>query len=521
MAFKKSAFLLMAATLMAGVSTTALAQALSSPDQAAPSSVMRARPAIYDALQNPGYAAPPEKSAETPVVAQPIAAAPAPHMADIAAPVSQDVISLVTALAEAYQHNPELAAARAELRGVDESYAIAMSGYRPVIAGDASYISSHDSGDVTDSSSDPKTVGVGVTQPLYRGGSTTANVDTADHRVRAQRALLLGVEQDVLFSAVSAYMNVIRDRRVVELNHSNKTVFNKYLEEARQRFELGDITKTDVSQAESRLANATAGLVSAEGDYRSSRAAFERIIGLTPDGLEIPASIPALPATLEEAMALAEQNNPDILFARDAAEAARASTRSIMGEKMPQVDLTASAGHTIDPGTRVDDHVTSTAIGVVATIPLYTAGATDARVRQSRQIEQQRRKDIANAERIVRQSVVDAWAGLVAANAELEARATQIDAAQLALEGVKVENAYGSRTTLDLLDAEQEYLDAQVAVVTAESERTVAAYALLSAMGQLTAAGLDLPGERYDTATYFQKSKNRWFGTSVGETAAE
>ncbi|MFN7114330.1 MAG: TolC family outer membrane protein [Alphaproteobacteria bacterium] len=431
------------------------------------------------------------------------------------APDGDGTVSFARALAEAYLHNPDLEAARAELRSVDEGYAQAMSGYRPRLTGEASYTSSHFDGDIFDTHADPKTVALELRQPLYRGGSTEAGVRASSNRIKAQRAVLHSVEQRVLLDAVTVYLDVRRDIELVRLNVNNQNVLERHLEASRQRFKLGDITKTDVSQAESRLANAVAGRVRAEGSLEASRARFERVVGLTAGNLPAPAYAVDIPATLEAAAALGEAQNPDIHFSEFSHAAAVANTRAVKGELLPQVDLTGSLGRTYDPAQRADDHVNTTSVGVVASIPLYTGGAVDARVRQSRQIESQRRMEQQRAARAVRQAVIDAWTELSAADSEMQARKSQIDAAKLALDGVRIEADYGSRTTLDLLDAEQEYLDAQVAHVIAERNKVVALYRLLSSTGELTAVRLGLDVRVYNPSANFQKVKNRWIGTSI------
>lgn len=423
---------------------------------------------------------------------------------------------LEDALAEAYMRNPDLQSARAELRGVDEGYAQAVSGYRPRLTGEASYVSSYQDGDVRDAHGDPKELSLEARQPLYRGGSTGASVRAADNRILAQRSLLASTEQRVLLEAVTSYMDVLRDTRLVELNLNNEKVLASHLDASRQRFALGDITKTDVSQSEARLSAATADRVRAEGNFRASRAAFEKTVGPMPEGLEKPdAAAVTVPSTLDVALTEAEQHNPDLLYTRYASEAAVASTRAVSGELLPQIDLTGSIARTYDPAQSVNDYVDTATVGIVATMPFYTGGGTDSRVRQARQAESQRRMDINRTDRFVRQSVIDAWTDLASANAEMLARQTQIDTAKLALDGVKVETDYGSRTTLDLLDAEQEYLDAQVAYVIAERNRLVAAYSLLASVGGLSAEKLQLQVSAYDPLKNFQKVKNKWVGTGI------
>jgi outer membrane protein/adhesin transport system outer membrane protein len=427
-------------------------------------------------------------------------------------------ISFDRALMAAYQYNPTLAAARAELRSVDETYAQAMSGYRPRLNGIADYTSSHDRGDVIDIHSDSKTLALELQQPLYRGGSTEANMKSSHNRIKAQRAVLHATEQGVLLDAVTVYMDVVRDTELLKLNANNENVLAKQLDAARKRFDLGDITKTDVSQSEARLAKALASRVTAEGNLQASKARFARVIGTEPKGmLGRPLSALNIPASVDDALVLAENKNPDLHFARFSATAARYATRSVIGELLPQVDLTGSIGRTYDPALRTDDEIDSTTVGVRATMPFYTGGGVDSRARQARQVESQRRMELHRAERAVRQEAIDAWAALSTADAEMVARQSQIEASKLALDGVRIEADYGSRTTLDLLDAEQEYLDAQTSYVIAERNKIVALYRVKAAIGELTAGDLGLDVVNYDPKENFQKVKNRWIGTHIDE----
>ncbi len=424
-------------------------------------------------------------------------------------------VDLRRAMAEAYRVNPDLQAARAELRAVDEEYSQAVSGYRPSVAGQASYISGRTDAGIINRSTDPKAVGVEVTQPLYRGGTTAAAVAQSEHLIKSQRALLKVKEQEILQETVAAYMNVLRDYNLVQLNANNEKVLKKYLNAARQRFKLGDNTKTDVSQSESRLAAAVANRITAEGNYKKSRAAFEQVTGLSADNLIKPDLEVAVPATLDEALAEADKNSPDIAYTQYISAAAEATTRAVKGELLPQVDLAAGIDRTYDTagGMSRED---GTSIGLRATIPIFSAGgATYSRIRQSKQVEQQRRMEIRDTERLVHQSVVEAWENLAAANAELTARLSQIDAARTAQEGVQLETDYGSRTTLDLLDSEQEYLDAQSAHIVAERNQIVAAYTLLATVGQLTAESLKLDTPVYDPVKNFQNVKNKWVGGKI------
>lgn len=422
-------------------------------------------------------------------------------------------LSLAQALTEAYRNNAALDAARAELRAVDEEYAQAIAGFRPTVTGNADYISTHSEADATSTGSDPKTVSIELTQPIYSGGSTVANVDASESLIESERAQLRATEQGVMLETVTAYMNILRDQRLLELNANNEKVLSENLDAARQRFTLGDITKTDVSQSESRLAAARAGRITAEGALKRSRAAFEQVTGgLQPEGLQKPALDIVLPQTLDAAISEGLERHPDVLFARFTDAAATAASRSIKGELLPSVALTGSLDRTYDNASRGETEDSGT-FALRASVPLYAAGgATYSRLRQSRETEQQRRLQVRDVERNVRQSVIEAWENLAATRAEKEARVAQIEAARTALEGVRLERDYGSRTTLDLLDAEQENLDAQVAFTSSDRDYVVASYSLLAAVGRLTAEELRLAVEYYNPQKNFQKIKNTWFG---------
>jgi len=453
-------------------------------------------------------------AAESAPVSAPAPAIPIPP-ANTVAPAPKGV-SLQEAMIEAYLRNPDLESARAELRAVDEQYAQAESGFRPQLSSSASYTTSHLSGDRgTRFNADPKTLELSVIQPIYSGGATVASVDAADKTIKAERAKLAGTEQSVLLSVVTFYMNVVRDAEIVDLNISNESVLKKHLDESNERFRLGDITKTDVAQSESRLAAATAARVAAEGTLKISRADFEKAAGLPPDNLAKPAVDAKIPATVDEVMTEALHNNPALIQAQYARDAAQASTRVVRAELLPSVDLSGALDRTYDPETGPDTYQDQSTVLVQATVPLYAGGGTYSRIRQARQIESQRAHDVDSATRAVRDGVTSAWETLAAANAESESQRVQIDAAKLAAEGVEVEANYGARTVLNVLDAQQEYLNAQVSRVISEHDRIVAIYSLLASMGHLTAGALNLGVPVYNPQDNFLKVKDKWIGTGI------
>jgi len=418
-------------------------------------------------------------------------------------------LTLNDALAQAYLKNPDLEAIRAELRSVDENYVQAMAGFKPTLNGVADYTSTSDEAVHTD----PKTLALAVTQPLYNGGSTVAGVDQADNTIKAERAKLGVTEQQVLLDAVTAYMNLYRDQDIVQLNLNNEKVLTGRLEEAKERFQLGDVTKTDVSQAQSRLDKATADRVTSEGTMQQSRATFERVIGLPPEGLQKPVLTTKFPPTEDDAVAQALLKNPSIALTKYSEDAVKANTRALEGGNLPQIALTGSVGKVYTPtDSSVLSEENAKTIELTATIPLYAGGSTLSKIRQSKQTENQLRMQAQSAEHVVREAVIQAWEGLAAAQAESGALQSQIDAAKLALEGVQVEMNTGTRTTLDLLDAQQEYLTAQVSYVSAERDRIVASYSLLSALGNLTAEDMKLNVELYNPVKNFQNLQGLAFG---------
>lgn len=429
--------------------------------------------------------------------------------------LKENNFSMVDALMLAYQTNPDLLAAQAELRAVDESYAQAFSEFRPNISAEASYNSTLQKSKTLQRTIDTQNYGVNLSQSIYAGGASLARMDQSTNNIKAQRAVLKRIEQDVMLRGITAYLNVVRDNEIVKLNKQNEDALQKRLEESQQRFELGDLTKTDVSQSESRLAAATAARVLAENNYKLSRAVFEAVIGVSPEGVSQPAVNVQIPATLDEAIAFAEKNNPQVQAATHASVAAGYAKRAVEGELLPRVDLTTGIAEVYGAFLGAGDHQTQSAFGIVATVPLYTSGAVDSRVRQAKQVEAQRRNDIDRTVRAVRQGVIDAWTTLQSAESEIKARKIQLDSANLALEGVKAETEYGSRTTLDVLDAQREVLDAHVAHVSAERNKIVAVYSLLAAIGELTAQHLQLNVPYYDPDFNFQKVKGKWIGTGI------
>jgi outer membrane protein/adhesin transport system outer membrane protein len=435
--------------------------------------------------------------------------------------------TLEEALSKAYLYNPTLQASRAQLRAVDEFVPQALAGYRPSLSinGDigAEQVENTGGDAIAESSrglgfTAPGTADFTISQPVYRGGQTEAEVAQAESTVRAQRASLYSVEQSILLDAITAYLDVLRDLAIVELNKNNEVVLARQLQATRDRFEFGEVTRTDVSQSESRLSAATAERVESEGFLEASRARYRQIIGDSPGTLAWPQLPADLPDSEAAARTTAETYNPDVITAEYVADAAEHGVDVVFSQLMPQVSLLGRAETSYDPGTEFDNGRTDS-FGIFAqvTIPFYQAGGTEARVREAKQTVRQRRDQIDEQRRAAGQLATAAWQALITARAQIVSFHDQIKSAEVALEGVRQEQEVGYRTVLDVLDAEQELLNARVDLVTAERNETVAAFQLLAAMGRLTADYLALQVPRYDEKAYYNQVRDKFWGVDPPE----
>ena len=431
--------------------------------------------------------------------------------------------SLSEALAEAYATNPTLRAARAELRAVNEGVPQALSNWRPnlTVTGSAGKqdIDSQASFSTIKETTTPVTGTARLIQPLYRGGRTIAATQRAEHEVRAQRSTLQSVEQSVLLRAVTAYMDVWRDQAVIEFNVKNEMVIARQLEATRDRFTVGEVTRTDVAQSETRLAVATAERIAAEGAHRSSRAVYAEVVGSAPGVLPPPLPLEGMPASLEAVVNQAVSRNPDVLAANFAEKAARRRVQEVFGELLPSVQINASMSHSEETSQRAGETDRAQILAEI-TVPLYQQGTVSSRVREAKQITNQRRIEVEESRRRIEQEAISAWEGLATARAQIRSFESGVRSAEIALEGVRQENAVGARTILDILDAEQELLDAQVSLVRSQRDEIIAGYQVHAAIGRLTARDLNLPVEVYDPEVDYLKVRNSWFnlgGPIAGE----
>lgn len=436
-----------------------------------------------------------------------------------------ETITLNDALGLAYETNPNLDASRAALRATDENVAKANAGWRPTanINGQYGY-ERQQFGDVSTGSGvvpggaitdHPLQGQLTVTQPLFRGGKTIAEVGRAKALVRQGRAQLIDSEQQTLLNGVSAYMNVVRDTATVKLRENNVAVLQKQLDATSKQFQVGELTKTDVSQSQARLAGAQAQLTLARGQLASDRAVFEQVIGRPAEALEDQPALPKLPATEEEAAATGSKNNPIVVGARDAERAADLAVDDALGSLSPQIGIQgqyqyqqSSAGAAFgQPGNA---HVTT--VFAQVTVPIYQGGAEYADIRQAKELHSQSQMQVVAADRQVQADVQSAWNTYVAAKAAIASNQAQVDADQIAYEGVKKEQEVGGRTILDVLNAQQELLNAQVSVVSSTRDAYVAAYQVLQSTGQLTARYLKLNVKYYNAHEHYDSDHARWIG---------
>jgi outer membrane protein len=423
--------------------------------------------------------------------------------------------TLMQALVQAYQTNPRILAARDLLRATDEQIAQAISLLRPTVT--ATLNAGAATGRTIDEGSEPATrtgsrtvprsAALTLSQPVWRGGREYAEIRRAESVIKGQRARLHSTEQDVFFEVVTAYMNVVRDEAIVRLRQNNVAVLMRQLQAVRDRFNVGEVTRTDVAQAEASVARAQAQRELAVGNFETSKANYTNLVGRPPVRLVEPRPPAFLPAQFAFALATAKSTNPTLIAATWDEYAARHNVRSIIGELLPQISINGSLSRSWDPGSQPDRRSDSASLTLQMTVPLYESGATYSRARAAKQTVFQRGNDLAQARRSVEEAATRAWQTLQAARASVRAFEAEGRANAVALEGVRQENQAGLRTVLDVLDAEQRLLDSQVNLVSARRDVVVASYQLAQAMGKLTAMDLRLPVLIYDATAYYRAIK--------------
>jgi outer membrane protein len=421
------------------------------------------------------------------------------------------------ALVSAYQTNPTLMGQRETLKGTDANVAIAKAAGRPQLSATAGLnrdLSRSGILKTPGGNGAQFSLGADLSVPVYSGGRVRNSIEASKIRVEAGRATLRAVEGDVFTQAVSAYMDVIRDRAVVELNANNVRVLETNLQATKDRFEIGDLTRTDVAQSEARLQLGRSRLAVAQGQLTASEATYRQVIGHPPGDLAPPPPLPPLPATESEAVKIALADNPDLLSIQRQAVASGYDVRVAEGTRYPTVagvvsgtyldNLNGSVGGLPHTGSE-------TAAGVNVSMPLYQGGLPAARIRQAEAQRGELLEQTVGTERAVVAATRSAFANYEASQRAIQSQTVAVSANELALEGTRAEQSVGTRTVLNVLDAEQELLNSQVLLVTARRDAYVAGFQLLNAMGQAEAQDLGLDGgPLYDPLGNYRRVANNW-----------
>jgi len=439
--------------------------------------------------------------------------------------------TLTEAFAYAYSNNPQLLAQRAALRAADEGVPQALSNWRPTVnfTGQGGFTR----GSITPSTTcagrpfgssctqfssfTSRSLDLQVTQPLYRGGRTEAQTRQAINTVQATRAQTLAIETQVFQAVAQAYLDVVRDQTLVEVARNNEAVLRKQLDATRDRFRVGEVTRTDVAQAESSLAQATAQRITAEGNLENSRANFVRAVGHQPGRLLTPRERPALPATREEALGIAANDNPNIISASFRELAQRDQVDLIRGQLLPQISVVGDLNRAFAPSlTQRGNRLDTASVTARVTMPLYEGGSIYSQTRQAEQTVGQLRSQVDDARRQAVQTATQNWETLQAGRAAIASFGAAVRAAQIALEGTQQEALVGSRTVLDVLIAEQQLFTTQSQLVTAQHDAALAEFNLAAATGRLIAPELKLPVQLYDLELHYKMVRDKWAGFDGG-----
>lgn len=441
----------------------------------------------------------------------------------IALIASASAETLESALIQAYQNNPTLNSQRAAVRATDEGVPQALSGYRPRVTGNASAGRQYSEVSTRtptapspyvnlDGTVSPMSYGLTATQTLFNGFQTGNRTRQAESQVMAARETLRNAEQTVMLNAATAYMNLLRDTAIFDLQRRNVEVLQEQLRQTRDRFNVGEVTRTDVAQSESRLAAGRSSVLVAEANYKTSGAIYRQVIGLEPRNLTAATPVDRFsPRTQPEAVAAGNAQHPNVVGAQFNVDVAQSQVKVAEGALYPTLSVQGSVQKSLDATLTTAQQLNASVIGQL-TVPIYQGGAEYSAIRQAKETLGQRRIDLDTARDQVRQTVVQTWGQLEAAKANIEATQAQVQAAEIALNGVREEARVGQRTTLDVLNAQQELVNARVALVGAQRDRVVASYALLSAVGRLSPRTLGLHVPVYDAQVHYHQVRDAWVG---------
>ena len=428
--------------------------------------------------------------------------------------------NLETALAKAYEYNPALKAARAGTQAIDENVALAKSGYRPTLSVNGSYSDTkiNTNAPVKPVDGYNKAISATISQPVFRGFKTMNSIQSAKNYAKASQAALMATEQDVLLQAAIAYLDVLQDEAIVRLQKNNEKLLKKELDETNERFNVGEVTTTDVSQAKASYASAQSQRISAEGNLEASRAIYKQIIGDNPKNISNPQNIEKMfPQSLEKALDYAKTHSYALKAARHNLKAKKYDVNTNSGDLLPSINAYATAGRVKQHQYMYDKSPTNNEVelGVNFSMPIYNAGASRAKIRQSKYYRWQAQEDLLNTEDALHAGITSAWEYMSANKARMASAKAQTKAYQVALNGVREEEALGNRTVLDVLNQYQYLLNSEVEEVTVRHDYYVAGLTLLQAMGKLTAKELNLKVDLYDVDANYKKTSGKWLSTGI------
>src|SRR6202795_2109195 len=437
--------------------------------------------------------------------------------------------TIEAALVRAYQNNPQLNSQRAQVRFTDENVPQALSGYRPKVSitGSAGYqytdtLTNTGSTNVVGrpsivstpihSTNPPRSIGATVTQTLFNGQQTANKTRAAESQVSGAREALRVLDQTVLLSAATIYMDFLRDSAIVEVQQSNVRVLEQTLKQTKDRFNVGEVTRTDVAQSEAQLAAGKTQLLTADANLVTTRANFRRIIGNEPVALAPGSPVDRfLPGTLPSAVDLSLIENPNVTAAMFGIDVNYLQVKVNEGALLPTVSFQAAVQQSYASTLTVFRSFGASAIAQVA-VPVFQGGAEYSLIRQSKETLAQQRLVLQQTRDQSRADTVTAWGQLVAGRAQVASAQSQVTASEIALTGVRQEASVGQRTTLDVLNAQQALVNARVALVTAQHDRVVASYAVLNAVGRLSPQVLNLPTTVYDPSVHYHQVRDSWAG---------
>jgi outer membrane protein len=433
--------------------------------------------------------------------------------------------TIEAALVRAYQNNPQLNSQRAQVRSTDENVPQALSGYRPRVALTASVGYQYTDTNTTAGGSPtqvvrteihganaPRSAGVTVSQTLFNGQVTANRTRAAESQVSGSREALRVLEQTVLLSAATIYMDYLRDAAIVEVQRSNVRVLEQTLKQTRDRFNVGEVTRTDVAQSEAQLAAGKTQQLTAESNLTTTRSNFRRIIGNEPENLAPGSPVDRfLPGTLPGAVDLGLTQNPNVTAAMFGIDVNYLQVKVNEGALLPTVTLQTSVQQSYEQTLTIFRSFGASVVAQ-ASVPIYQGGAEYSLIRQSKENLAQQRLVLETTRDQTRANVVTAWGQLVAGKAQVASAQSQVTASEIALNGVREEAKAGQRTTLDVLNAQQALVNARVALVTAQHDRVVASYAVLNAVGRLSPQVLNLSTTVYDPSVHYQQVRDSWYG---------